>query len=106
MVKPIIERSSEPVLDTKQLRTFCVLARTRSFTQTARELGCCQSTVTVHIRSLERTFGYSLFDRIRFSKAVALTGAGERALEYARQVLALVDEAKAVVPENAGGIVR
>ena len=102
MVEPDIERPSHSVLDTKQLHTFCVVARTNNFTRAARELGCCQSTVTVHIRSLERAFGYSFFERNRFSKTVILTEAGKRALEYAQRLLALVDEAKAVISDGAG----
>jgi len=101
IVEPHFERSSQSVLDTKQLHAFCVVARTSNFTRAAKELGCCQSTVTVHIRSLERTLGYSLFERNRFSKTVTLTKAGKRALEYARRFLALVDEAKAVVSDGA-----
>jgi DNA-binding transcriptional LysR family regulator len=103
-VEPRIERSGQYVLDTKQLHTFCVVARTSNFTRAAKELGCCQSTVTMHIRSLERALGNSFFERNRFSKTVILTEAGKRALDYAQQLLALVDEAKAVISESAGVI--
>jgi DNA-binding transcriptional LysR family regulator len=56
----------------------------------------------VHIRSLERIFGKSLFERNRFSKTVILTEPGKQALEYAQRFLALLDEAKAVISVSAG----
>lgn len=99
-MEPLDERASQPVLDTKQLRTLCVMARTNNFTRAAKELGCCQSTVSTHIQLLERIFGYSLFERNRFSKTVILTEAGKRALDYAHRFLALVDEAKVAISES------
>ncbi|HEY2843019.1 MAG TPA: LysR family transcriptional regulator [Bryobacteraceae bacterium] len=101
MVPTLLEPPSHAVLDTKQLHTFCVVARTCNFTRAAKELGCCQSTVTVHIRSLELAFGALLFDRNRSSKAVMLTKAGKCALDYAQRLLALVDEAKAVLSQSS-----
>ena len=41
------------MLDLRKLQTFQVAAATNSFTRAAAELGCCQSSVTVHIRALE-----------------------------------------------------
>ena len=52
------------LVDTRLLNTFTTLARTGSFTAAAAELHLAQSTVTVHIRSLEREFGTRLFDRL------------------------------------------
>jgi DNA-binding transcriptional LysR family regulator len=91
------ERRKHCQLETRQLQTFCVAARTGNFTRAAAELGYCQSTVTVHIRSLERELGAPLFERNRFSKTVILTEAGKTALEYAERLLALVNETKAVI---------
>jgi DNA-binding transcriptional LysR family regulator len=85
------------MLDLRHLETFRVVAVTSNFTRAAAELGCCQSTVTTHIMALERELGVSLFIRNRFSKTVLLTEEGRQALEYARRVLALVDETKTVV---------
>ena len=85
------------MLDLRHLETFRVVAVTNNFTRAAAELGCCQSTVTTHIMALERELGVSLFIRNRFSKTVLLTEEGRQALEYARRVLALVDETKTVV---------
>ncbi|MEP7352235.1 MAG: LysR family transcriptional regulator [Acidobacteriota bacterium] len=82
------------MLDLHHLHTFCVLAGTCNFTRAANELGCAQSTVTTHIKTLESEFGAALFTRSRFSRGAALTDAGVRALEYAGRLLDLANEAK------------
>jgi len=85
------------MLDLRQLQTFRVAAATHNFTRAAAELGCCQSSVTVHIQALERELGVFLFERCRSSKTVVLTEEGRQALEYAGRLLALVEETKAAV---------
>ena len=94
------------MLDLLQLQTFRVVAATNSFTRAAAELGCCQSTVTVHIKDLERELGVQLFDRSRFSKKVSLTEAGRRTLEYAGRLFALADEARAVAAEADAAVLQ
>jgi DNA-binding transcriptional ArsR family regulator len=91
------------VLDLHHLRTFVVMVATCSFTRTARELGYSQSTVTLHIKVLEREFGALLFERKRFSKTNVLTPVGRQVFEYAVQLLALADEAKSAVQSLATG---
>jgi DNA-binding transcriptional LysR family regulator len=85
------------MLDLRQLQTFRVAAATSNFTRAAAELGCCQSSVTVHIQALERELGVFLFERDRSSKTVLLTEEGRQALEYAGRLLALAEETKAAV---------
>ena len=96
-----IERLGQRILDMRQLHTFRVVAITRNFTRAAVELGCCQSTVTVHIRALERELGISLFERNRSSKRVVLTDEGRRVLDYAQRLLALANEVQAVISPRA-----
>ena len=92
------------MLDLLKLETFRVVAATNNnFTRAAAALGCCQSTVTVHIKDLERELGVRLFDRRRFSKKVFLTAAGRRTLEYASRLFALADETKAAVQKPMPG---
>jgi DNA-binding transcriptional LysR family regulator len=98
-----IERLGQRILDMRQLHTFRVVAMTKNFTRAAAELGCCQSTVTVHIRALERELGISLFERNRSSKRVVLTDEGKRVLEYTQRLLALANEVKTVISPTAGG---
>jgi DNA-binding transcriptional LysR family regulator len=85
------------MLDLQHLETFCVVTDTNSFTRAAAKLGCCQSTVTMHIMALERELGARLFVRDRSSKTVVLTEVGKRILSYAGRLLALAKEAKVAV---------
>jgi DNA-binding transcriptional LysR family regulator len=82
-------------LDSRQLRAFCALARTGSFTQAARELHLTQSGVSHSIQALEGDIGCRLFDRL--GKKVMLTQAGEQFLNHATKILAEMENARAVV---------
>jgi DNA-binding transcriptional LysR family regulator len=83
---------NEP-LDSRQLRAFCVLARTASFTQTARELHLTQSGVSHSMKALERDTGCRLLDRL--GKRVVLTLAGEQLLHHASKILREMELARA-----------
>ena len=85
------------MLDLQQLQSFCTVAHTHNFTRAAVKLGYSQSSVTLHVKALERELGASLLTRCRFSKTVELTEGGRRALEYAERLLALADEAKLAI---------
>jgi len=76
---------SEP-LDSRQLRAFRVLARTGSFTQTARELHLTQSGISHSMKALEAEIGCRLLDRL--GKKVVLTQAGEQLLQHGDERLA------------------
>ena len=82
------------MLDLQKLESFRVVAETRNFTRAAVELGYCQSSVTIHVKALERELGVRLFERCRFSRDVVVTDAGQRMLEYAKRLLALADETR------------
>jgi hypothetical protein len=51
-------------LDSRQVRAFCALARTGSFTQAARELHLTQSGVSHSMKALESDIGCRLLDRL------------------------------------------
>ena len=87
-------------MDTELLRTFVAVARTRSFTAAARELGYVQSTVTGHVQALERHLGGRLLDRL--PTGAVLTDAGERLMPHAEQLLDLESRMRAEVPAGAG----
>ena len=72
-------------LDSRQLQAFLILARTGSFTQTARELFLTQSAVSHSMKALETDIGCRLLDRL--GKKVMLTQAGEHLLKHAAVVL-------------------
>lgn len=75
----------EPI-DSRQLRAFVTLARTGSFTVTAKELFLSQSAVSHSMKALETDVGCRLFDRV--GKRVLLTQAGETLLQHASRILA------------------
>ncbi|MBC8096779.1 MAG: LysR family transcriptional regulator [Akkermansiaceae bacterium] len=79
-------------LDSRQVRMFCVLARTGSFTQTAREVHVTQSGVSHAMKALERDVGCRLLDRL--GKKVVLTQAGEQLLHHATKILQEMESAR------------
>jgi len=84
-------------MDIRSLRSFIAVAETESFTRAGQRLNVSQSAISQQIRALEESVGASLFTRR--SRSVALTQAGDVLLPYARQILAKVDEARAVVSD-------
>jgi DNA-binding transcriptional LysR family regulator len=79
-------------LDSRQLRAFSVLARTGSFTQTARELHLTQSGISHSMKALESDTGCRLLDRL--GKRVVLTQAGEQLLAHADKILTEMENAR------------
>ncbi|GAA1469833.1 LysR family transcriptional regulator [Nocardiopsis exhalans] len=85
-------------MDTRLLRTFAALARTENFTAAAAELHLAQSTVTVHIRDLEKELGARLFDRL--PRGARLTSQGRRLLAPAEEVLGAESRLRAAAAEG------
>lgn len=81
-------------MDTRQLASFVAVAQRLSFTRAAAELSFAQSTVTAHVKSLERDLGVSLF--YRTPGRIRLTDAGNRLLPYATRILELAESAREV----------
>jgi DNA-binding transcriptional LysR family regulator len=79
-------------LDTRQLRAFATLARTGSFTQTARELHLTQSAISHSMKALESDVSCRLLDRL--GKKVVLTQAGEQLLHHAQKILVEMESAR------------
>ncbi|HYF62797.1 MAG TPA: LysR family transcriptional regulator, partial [Herpetosiphonaceae bacterium] len=90
-------------MDFIYLQTFCEVARWGTFTRTAEELGYAQSSVTTQIQRLEEQYGAVLFER--YGRRMRLTQAGEALLPYARQILALQDEAKTQISQQQTGTI-
>ena len=78
-------------MELRYLRYFVAVARTRHFTQAAKELGISQPPLSQQIQRLEREVGTPLFRRL--TRGVELTEAGESFYEDARQILAMSDAA-------------
>ncbi|HKW28065.1 MAG TPA: LysR family transcriptional regulator [Verrucomicrobiae bacterium] len=79
-------------LDSRQLRAFCVLARTGSFTQTARELHLTQSAISHSMKTLECDVGCRLLHKL--GKKIVLTQAGEQLLHHAAKILQEMEGAR------------
>ncbi|MFL0669957.1 MAG: LysR family transcriptional regulator [Erythrobacter sp.] len=88
------------MFDLKLLQTFVAVADTGSFTAAAERLHSAQSTVSQQIGRLEASAGTGLLDRA--ARPVRLTPDGERLIGYARRILALQQEAEALLADPAG----
>ena len=82
-------------MDIRQLNTFRHVAERLNFTRAAEHLHLAQSSVSAHIRELERELGVMLFDRI--GKQVFLTDAGKKLYGYACKIEVMTDEIRSVV---------
>ncbi|WP_454738111.1 LysR substrate-binding domain-containing protein [Cupriavidus necator] len=78
-------------LDLELLRTFVAVADGESFAFAAEQVHRTQSAVTQQMARLEVQLGVALFQKVGRSKR--LTEPGVRLLDYARQLLALNEEA-------------
>ncbi|MGO9466573.1 MAG: selenium metabolism-associated LysR family transcriptional regulator [Isosphaeraceae bacterium] len=74
------------------LSTFVRAAEQGSFTTAASELGITQAAVSQRIAILEKELRVSLFDRR--AGRIAVTEAGQRLYDYARQILDLHEQAR------------
>jgi DNA-binding transcriptional LysR family regulator len=81
-------------MEIEHLKTFRAVARAGSFTGASELLHFAQSTVSVHIRSLETAVGAPLFDRL--PGGVRLTEAGRRLIPLADRILDLTATAATV----------
>jgi LysR family transcriptional activator of dmlA len=77
----------KPQLD--DLRLFCVVARNRSFAETARELGVSKAVVSKRIALLETAVQERLFHRT--TRNVSLTVQGEIVHQWAQRIVEDVD---------------
>ena len=70
----------------KRLLVFTILARTLSFSETARQTGISQPAVSKHIAALEAEIGAALF--VRYGRSVDLTDKGRALLQISERILA------------------
>lgn len=73
----------------EDLRLFCVVARNRSFAETARELGISKAVVSKRMALLEAAVQEKLFHRT--TRNVSLTAQGEIVHQWAQRILEDVD---------------
>ena len=72
-------------MELHQLRYFCAVASSGSFTRAAELEGISQPSLSQQIRKLEQTVGAPLFTRL--GRHVRLTAAGEALHEHAQEIL-------------------
>lgn len=88
-------------MDLTYFRTFREVARKKSFTKAAEELGYAQSSVTMQIQKLEREYGVPLFER--YGRQLRLTPQGEVLLKLVVQMLDLYDQSKEMIANQVSG---
>jgi DNA-binding transcriptional LysR family regulator len=84
----------------RRLQVFHAVAKHLSFTKAGEALFMTQPAVTFQIRQLEEHFNTRLFDRAQ--GRIALTPAGQMALEYAERILGLSAELDTRLKEISG----
>ncbi|MEL7538919.1 MAG: LysR family transcriptional regulator [Pseudomonadota bacterium] len=78
-------------LDVTALRSLIAVADARGVTRGAERVNLTQSAVSMQIKRLEQQMGHALLQKD--GRGVVLTRAGEQLLAYARQIVAINDEA-------------
>lgn len=93
-------------MNIKQLETFYWAAKLGSFTAAAERVTATQSTVSMRILDLERTFGVALFDRSQ--RRARLTRKGRELMSYAENMLNMTAEIQKRIsaPDSMPGFVR
>src|ERR1700674_1961726 len=80
-------------MELHQLRYFCAVAETGSFSRAAEQSHISQPSLSQQIMKLEDELGARLFDRL--GRSVRLTDVGKTFLPRARSVLRELEAAKA-----------
>jgi LysR family transcriptional regulator, hydrogen peroxide-inducible genes activator len=89
-------------MEIHQLRYFVAVAEEGSFSRAAAKVRVAQPSLSQQIRKLEAEVGQPLFDRL--PRSVVLTEAGRCLIDYARQILASIGDARRCVDELKGEI--
>jgi LysR family hydrogen peroxide-inducible transcriptional activator len=89
-------------MEIHQLRYFCAVARSGSFTKAASLEGIAQPSLSEQISRLEQSLGSKLFDRL--GRGVQLTEAGRALLPEAQNILRQVNGARTKVESLRQGV--
>src|SRR5271169_5571264 len=89
-------------MELQQLRYFCAIAETGSFSRAAQQRHVSQPSLSQQIRKLEDELGARLIDRL--GRSVRLTELGEAFLPRARAVLRDLEAARGEVDERKTAI--
>jgi DNA-binding transcriptional LysR family regulator len=83
-----------------QIKIFLALARFRSFTRAAEDLGMSQPDVSVHVRNLQDELGVRLYEIV--GKRTYLTEAGEALRQKGEQIFAQLQETEQLLSRMKG----
>src|SRR6266487_1683848 len=89
-------------MELHQLRYFVAVADEGNFSRAAAKVHVAQPSLSQQIRKLEAEVGQPLFDRL--PRSVVLTEAGHCLIDYARQILASIVDARRCVDELKGEV--
>ena len=89
-------------MEIHQLRYFVAVADEGSFSRAATKVRVAQPSLSQQIRKLEAELGKPLFDRL--PRSVVLTEAGRCLIDYARQILASIGDARRCVDDLKGEV--
>src|SRR5215470_20444823 len=89
-------------MEIHQLRYFVAVADEGSFSRAATKVRVAQPSLSQQIRKLEAEVGQPLFDRL--PRSVVLTEAGRCFIDYARQILASIGDARRCVDDLKGEV--
>jgi len=78
------------MIETSQLQTLVAVAKARSFSKAAEELGVTQSAISQSIKNLESKLNIKIFNRS--GKFVVLTTEGERLFHLGQQFISQMEE--------------
>ena len=84
-------------MEIHQLRYFVAVADEGNFSRAAAKVRVAQPSLSQQIRKLEAEIGQPLFDRL--PRSVVLTEAGRCFIDYARQILASIGDARRSVDD-------
>ncbi len=87
-------------MELHQLRYFCAVAETSSFTRGARRERVAQPSLSQQIKKLEEELGAKLFDRL--GRKTQLTDSGKALLPLAKSILNQIAEAKSEIQGAKG----
>ena len=79
-------------MEFREISTFLQVAKFKSFSRAAEQLGYTQAAVTIQIKNLENELGVHLFDRI--GKQTLLTHQGRIFYNYASNITREISQAK------------
>lgn len=86
-------------MELEQLRHFLKVAELASFTRAAEQLGMSQPALSRSVARLEEELGRPLFERQ--TRRIVLTDSGGLLVDRARKMLALADDTKAEIRDDA-----